>query len=279
LPKELTEHGMSPGEIRFPDAILLKIIREFTKEAGVRNLEREISSIIRKIAKEKVIKNKIKKSTRIIVTNKLVEQYLGVKKYYSKKRSKEEKNKIGSVYGLAWTSMGGDILNIDVTIMNGQNKLTLTGQLGDVMKESALAGLSFLRSNAELFGIPPDYFKDREIHIHLPEGAIPKDGPSAGITMIIAMLSAITKNPVKSNVAMTGEITLRGHILPIGGLNEKLLAAKRNNITTILIPEENRKDISEVPVEIKSGLNIILIKHVSDAIKYAFVKPEVKFIK
>jgi ATP-dependent Lon protease len=175
--------------------------------------------------------------------------------------------------------MGGDILNIDVTVMKGHNKLTLTGQLGDVMKESALAGLSFIRSNSEMFEIPADYFKDKEIHIHLPEGAIPKDGPSAGITMIIAMLSAVTKNPVKSNVAMTGEITLRGYVLPIGGLNEKLLAAKRNNITTILIPSENEKDISEVPAEIKTGLEIKLIKNVSDAIKFAFVKPDVKFKK
>ncbi|HEY5535865.1 MAG TPA: endopeptidase La [Ignavibacteria bacterium] len=279
LPKELTEHGMDQNEIKFPDNILLKIIREYTKEAGVRNLEREITSIIRKFAKEKVIKNDLKKSKSITVTEKLLEKHLGVNKYYSKKRSKEEKNKIGTVYGLAWTSMGGDILNIDVTVMKGQNKLTLTGQLGDVMKESALAGLSFIRSNSEMFGIPDDYFKDKEIHIHLPEGAIPKDGPSAGITMIIAMLSAVTKNPVKSNVAMTGEITLRGHVLPIGGLNEKLLAAKRNNITTILIPSENEKDISEVPAEIKTGLEIKLIKNVSDAIKFAFVKPDVKFKK
>jgi ATP-dependent Lon protease len=279
LPKELTEHGMDQNEIKFPDNILLKIIREYTKEAGVRNLEREITSIIRKFAKEKVIKNDLKKNKSITVTEKLLEKHLGVNKYYSKKRSKEEKNKIGTVYGLAWTSMGGDILNIDVTVMKGHNKLTLTGQLGDVMKESALAGLSFIRSNSEMFEIPADYFKDKEIHIHLPEGAIPKDGPSAGITMIIAMLSAVTKNPVKSNVAMTGEITLRGYVLPIGGLNEKLLAAKRNNITTILIPSENEKDISEVPAEIKTGLEIKLIKNVSDAIKFAFVKPDVKFKK
>jgi len=279
LPKELNEHGLDPNEIIFPDKIIFKIIREYTKEAGVRNLEREMTSIIRKVAKEKVINNNFKKIKKITITEKLVEKYLGVPKYFSRKRNKEEKYKIGTVYGLAWTSMGGDILNIDVTVMKGQNKLTLTGQLGDVMKESALAGLSFIKSNAEEFKIPENYFRDKEIHIHLPEGAIPKDGPSAGITMIMAMLSAITKNPVKSDVAMTGEITLRGNVLPIGGLNEKLLAAKRNGIKKVLIPKDNEKDLSEVPMDIRSDMEIILIDNAKDAIKYIFVKPEVSFIK
>ena len=279
LPKELNEHGLDPNEIIFPDKIIFKIIREYTKEAGVRNLEREMTSIIRKVAKEKVTNNNFKKIKKITITEKLVEKYLGVPKYFSRKRNKEEKCKIGTVYGLAWTSMGGDILNIDVTVMKGQNKLTLTGQLGDVMKESALAGLSFIKSNAEEFKIPENYFRDKEIHIHLPEGAIPKDGPSAGITMIMAMLSAITKNPVKSDVAMTGEITLRGNVLPIGGLNEKLLAAKRNGIKKVLIPKDNEKDLSEVPMDIRSDMEIILIDNAKDAIKYIFVKPEVSFIK
>jgi ATP-dependent Lon protease len=245
----------------------------------VRNLEREISSIIRKIAKEKVAINNFKNIKLITISEELVEKYLGVPKYLSRKRNKEERNKIGSVYGLAWTSMGGDILNIDVTVMKGQNKLTLTGQLGDIMKESALAGLSFIKSNADKFKIPENYFRDKEIHIHLPEGAIPKDGPSAGITMIMAMLSAITKNPVKSNVAMTGEITLRGNVLPIGGLNEKLLAAKRNYIKTVLIPKDNGKDLSEVPKVIKSEMEIVLIDNVKDAIKHTFVIPDVLFKK
>jgi ATP-dependent Lon protease len=279
LPKELNEHGLEQKEIIFPDKIILKIIREYTKEAGVRNLEREMTSIIRKIAKEKVASNNFKKIKKITISENLVEKYLGVPKYFSRKRNKEEKSKIGTVYGLAWTSMGGDILNIDVTVMKGQNKLTLTGQLGDVMKESALAGLSFIKSNADEFKIPDNYFRDKEIHIHLPEGAIPKDGPSAGITMIMAMLSAITKNPIKSNVAMTGEITLRGNVLPIGGLNEKLLAAKRNGIKKVLIPKDNEKDLSEVPMDIKSDMEIILIDNAKDAIKYIFVKPEVSFIK
>ncbi len=279
LPKELNEHGLDQKEINFPDKIILKIIREYTKEAGVRNLEREMTSIIRKIAKEKVTSNNFKKIKKITISENLVEKYLGVPKYFSRKRDKEEKSKIGTVYGLAWTSMGGDILNIDVTVMKGQNKLTLTGQLGDVMKESALAGLSFIKSNADEFKIPDNYFRDKEIHIHLPEGAIPKDGPSAGITMIMAMLSAITKNPIKSDVAMTGEITLRGNVLPIGGLNEKLLAAKRNGIKKVLIPKDNEKDLSEVPMDIKSDMEIILIDNAKDAIKYIFVKPEVSFIK
>jgi ATP-dependent Lon protease len=277
LPKELNEHGLEQKEIIFPNNVIFKIIREYTKEAGVRNLERELSSVIRKIAKEKVLSANFKKVRKITISEKLVEKYLGVPKYFSRKREKSERNKIGTVYGLAWTSMGGDILNIDVTVMKGQNKLTLTGQLGDVMKESALAGLSYIKSNASNFKIPDNYFRDKEIHIHLPEGAIPKDGPSAGITMIMAMLSAITKNPVKSNVAMTGEITLRGNILPIGGINEKLLAAKRNDIKIVLIPKDNEKDLSEVPEDIKSGMEIILIDNVEDAIKHTFVKPEVSF--
>jgi ATP-dependent Lon protease len=173
--------------------------------------------------------------------------------------------------------MGGDILNVDVTVMKGKNKLTLTGQLGDVMKESAAAGLSYIRSNSERFGIPDNYFEDKEIHIHLPEGAIPKDGPSAGITMIMAMLSAITKTPALPEVAMTGEITLRGKVLPIGGLNEKLLAALRSGLKTILIPADNKKNLSEISKDITSNLKLITIKNVDEAIEHVFGTKSIKY--
>jgi ATP-dependent Lon protease len=278
IPKEINEHGLKINDIKFPDEVILKIIYEYTKEAGVRSLERELTSIIRKVTKDRVSQKK-KAVKNIVITTELVEKYLGVPKYESKSATKDGKSKIGSVYGLAWTSMGGDILNVDVTIMKGTNKFILTGQLGDVMKESAQAGLSYIRSNAKKFGIPDNYFKDKEIHIHLPEGAIPKDGPSAGITMVMAMLSAITKTPAMTNIAMTGEITLRGKVLPIGGLNEKLLAALRSGISTVLIPEENKKNLTEISKDITEKLKIITIEKIDDGIKYVFGKPKISFKK
>ncbi|MCX6163542.1 MAG: hypothetical protein NTU73_01565 [Ignavibacteriae bacterium] len=278
LLKEIKEHGLNENDIKFPDDIILKIIHEYTKEAGVRSLERELTSVIRKVTKDKVSQKK-KSSKSIIITSELVGKYLGVPKYESKKSEKNEKSKIGSVYGLAWTSMGGDILNVDVTVMKGTNKFVLTGQLGDVMKESAQAGLSYIRSNSKKFGIPENYFKDKEIHIHLPEGAIPKDGPSAGITMVMAMVSAITKNPAKTDIAMTGEITLRGKILPIGGLNEKLLAALRSGITTVLIPKDNKKNLTEISKDVTEKLKIITIETIDDGLKYVFGNPKIKFKK
>jgi ATP-dependent Lon protease len=278
LPKEIKEHGLNEKDIIFPDEVILKIIHEYTKEAGVRNMERELTSIIRKVTKDKVSQKK-KSSKSVVITNELVEKYLGVPKYERKSTVKDEKSKIGSVYGLAWTSMGGDILNVDVTIMKGTNKFILTGQLGDVMKESAQAGLSYIRSNSRKFGIPVNYFKDSEIHIHLPEGAIPKDGPSAGITMVMAMLSAITKTPAKTDIAMTGEITLRGKVLPIGGLNEKLLAALRSGITTVLIPKDNKKNLTEISKDVIDKLKIIPIDIIDEGLKYVFGKPNIKFKK
>ncbi len=276
IPKELAEHGMEKDDVVFPDNVIMKIVREYTRESGVRNLERELTTIIRKIARDKVMG---KSNTTVIkVTDKMVEDFLGVRKF-SEKKSSSEKEKIGSIVGLAWTSMGGDILNIDVTIMKGQNRLTLTGNLGDVMKESAQAGLSYIKSNAAKFKIPVNYFKDKEIHLHVPEGAIPKDGPSAGITITLAMLSAITQNPVRTDVAMTGEITLRGDVLPIGGLSEKLLAATRYGIKTVLIPNENLKDLEEVPEEIKKNLKIVPLKKIDEALAYVFGKKKVTFLK
>ena len=277
LPKELIEHGMDKDEVKFPDQVIHKIIREYTREAGVRNLERELSSVIRKVARNKLGDGGKKKF--IVVTAKLVEKYLGVPKYEDVDTKNDEKTKIGSVYGLAWTSLGGEILTIDVTVMKGVNKITLTGQLGDVMKESAIAGLSYIKSNSRKFGIPDNFFKDKEVHIHVPEGSIPKDGPSAGITMIIAMLSAITKNSVKAGIAMTGEITLRGNVLPIGGLNEKLLAAVRSGIKTAVIPADNKKNLIEVPKDITEKLLILTAKTVDEAIKGVFCKSKITFKK
>ncbi|HMQ70514.1 MAG TPA: endopeptidase La [Ignavibacteria bacterium] len=280
IPKELEEHGLTPDQVEFPENVVMKIVQEYTRESGVRSLEREISSVIRKITRAIVENTDVKKSgKKVTVTPELVEKYLGVHKYKQKQANDGEKSMVGSVIGLAWTSMGGDILNVDVTIMRGPSKFILTGKLGDIMKESAQAGFSYIKSNAKLFKIPESFFKEKEIHIHLPEGAIPKDGPSAGITMIMAMLSAITKCPVRTDVAMTGEITLRGNVLPIGGLNEKLLAAVRSGIKTVLIPKENEKDLAEIQKEILEKLKIIPVEKVEDGIKYVFREKKVLFKK
>jgi ATP-dependent Lon protease len=267
IPKQLKLHGIADRKIKISDEAVKKVISEYTREAGVRNLERELAHICRKIAKDIVIKKTSVKGS-VIIDPKKTEEYLGIPKYRKKVQSKEKR--IGSVVGLAWTSVGGEILNVDVTVMVGSEKLTLTGQLGNVMKESAQAALSYIRSNAAKFGIDPAYFKGKEIHIHLPEGAIPKDGPSAGITMSMAMLSAITGKATVNDIAMTGEITLRGNVLPIGGLNEKLIAAKRNGITRVLIPKENEIDLSEIQDKVKDGLTIIPVEKIEEAVKYVF---------
>jgi ATP-dependent Lon protease len=278
IPKQMAEHGLTNKDVTISDEAINKIIQEYTREAGVRNLEREIASVCRKGAKEIVLsrqKNghkhgspKKKKHPAIIVDGVKIEKYLGVAKFRS--RAAERKPRVGSVTGLAWTSVGGEILEVDVTVMRGPERLTLTGQLGDVMKESAHAALSYIRSNAKTLKLKPDFFTKKEIHIHLPEGAIPKDGPSAGITMAMAMVSAISGKPARSDVAMTGEITLRGNVLAIGGLNEKLLAAKRSGIKTVLIPKENEKDLTEIQDAVKDGLKIIPIEKIEDAVKYVF---------
>jgi ATP-dependent Lon protease len=275
ISKQLHAHGLKAKEVQFEDATILKLIQEYTRESGVRNLEREIASICRKVAKEMVLvqqKNgkleKEKSKKNILVTPESVEKYLGVPKYRTK--AAERQPRIGSVTGLAWTSVGGEILNVDVTIMRGTERLTLTGQLGEVMKESAQAALSYIRSNAKKFGIDPEFNKNREIHIHLPEGAIPKDGPSAGITMAMAIISAASNRPARNDVAMTGEITLRGNVLPIGGLTEKLLAAQRSGIKTVLIPKENLKDLAEISDKVKEGLKISTVETLEEAMKYVF---------
>ena len=272
IPRQLKEHGVTDRNVAITDSAIDKIINEYTREAGVRNVEREIASVCRKVAKDIVSRKqrngKTAQKKRIVVDPEKVEAYLGVPKF--RPRVRPEELRVGSVTGLAWTSVGGDILSVDVTVMKGQEKLTLTGQLGEVMKESAHAALSYLRSNAAKLGLDPAFNKGKEIHIHLPEGAIPKDGPSAGITMAMAMYSAIGGKAARSDVAMTGEITLRGQILAIGGLNEKLIAAQRNGIKTVLLPQENEKDLTEIPERVKEGLSIVPIARIEDALPHVF---------
>ncbi len=269
IPKQLAEHGLEKRNVTIADAAIDKVITEYTREAGVRNLEREIATICRKVAKEVVEGRQQgkKKSKGIAVSPEKVEAYLGVPRFRNRGHAKEPR--VGSVTGLAWTSVGGDILNIDVTVMSGPEKLTLTGQLGDVMKESAQAALSYLRANAKRIGLGENSMKGKEIHIHVPEGAIPKDGPSAGITMAVALYSAISGRPARSDIAMTGEITLRGNVLAIGGLNEKLLAAQRSGITTVLIPEENEKDLKEIQDRVKEGLTLTPVGSIDEALRIA----------
>ncbi len=273
IPKQLENHGLKNKNVVITDEAVKRIISEYTREAGVRNLERELSSVCRKLARDIVLKEstngKSKKAKqKFIVDEEKIEEYLKVPRFRHRQHSKE--NRIGSVTGLAWTSVGGELLNVDVAIMNGPAKLTLTGQLGNVMKESAQAALSYLRAKAKDFNLSTDFFKGKEIHIHLPEGAIPKDGPSAGITMAMALLSALSSKPASNNIAMTGEITLRGEVLPIGGLNEKLLAAKRNDIHTVLIPAENEIDLKEISDRVTEGLKIIPVSKIEDAVPYVF---------
>jgi len=261
----LNRNGLKVGELTISDRALSAIVRGYTREAGVRNLERKIGEVCRKAAREIYEGNK----KTIKVTEQNLNKYLGKPKYDFDKRN--EQDEIGVVRGLAWTSVGGDTLEIEVNIMPGKGDFNLTGQLGDVMKESAQAGISYIRSVSEEYQIPKEFFKEHDIHIHIPEGAVPKDGPSAGITMATAMLSAIIKRPVRADVAMTGEITLRGRVLPIGGLKEKLLAAKMTGIKTVLVPEKNRRDVEEISEEIKKGLEIIFVTDMNQVIEKAII--------
>lgn len=266
IPKQMQEVGLTDKQIKLSDSAILVLIREYTREAGVRNLERNISNVCRKVAKKIVMDSKQK---RYVINGRNIKNYLGVPKYTEKMA--EEHDQIGSATGLAWTEFGGDLLQIDVTLMKGKSGLTLTGKLGDVMKESAQAALSYIRSNTKLLGVNSSFFDGNEIHIHIPEGAIPKDGPSAGVTMATAMLSALTKKPVSKDVAMTGEITLRGSILPIGGLTEKLLAARRSGIKKVIIPEKNRRDLEEIPSRVLRGLELVFANSMVDIYSHAFI--------
>ena len=272
IPKQIKIHGLKKSQISITDKALDKIIVHYTREAGVRNLERRIGDICRKAAREIVEEDK--KNVKIGI--KTLEKYLGKEKYiFDEANTKDE---IGIVRGLAWTSVGGDTLSVEVNVLPGKGKFELTGQLGDVMKESAHAGISFIRSMSSEYFIPEDFIDSHDIHIHIPEGAVPKDGPSAGVTMATAMISAITGIKVKASVAMTGEITLRGRVLPIGGLKEKLLAAKVAKIKTVVVPEKNRRDVEEMEKEIYQGMDIVYAYTMDDVLKTALVhmpqKPE-----
>jgi len=264
IPKQIKENGLKPEEINIKQNAVLEIIQRYTREAGVRNLEREISKICRKAVKMMLLNPSTKKLT---VSVKNIEQYLGVKRF--RFGSADEKDQVGQVTGLAWTEVGGELLTIESAVVDGKGKFVQTGQLGDVMKESIQAAMTVVRSRSEILGVSPDFNENKDIHIHVPEGATPKDGPSAGVGMCTALVSALTEIPVKAEVAMTGEITLRGEVLPIGGLKEKLLAAHRGGITKVLIPEENEKDLAEIPDNIKSKLEIIPVRWIDQVLEVA----------
>ena len=266
--KQLDRNGLKASQLTISDNALRGIIAKYTKEAGVRSLERKLGTVCRKAALE-ILKSKEPKGKCIKVDSKRLEKYLGKPRYHEDMAN--EKDDVGIVRGLAWTSVGGDTLEIEVNVMPGKGEVELTGKLGDVMKESAKTGLSYIRSIAPQYNIKPEFFKENDFHIHIPEGAVPKDGPSAGITMATAVLSAVTNTPVKAKVAMTGEVTLRGRVLAIGGLKEKLLAAKMAGIKTVLVPKENEKDVAEIAAEIKSGMEICLVESMDEVIEKAFV--------
>ena len=273
LPKQLDENGLTSKRIQFQQKAILKIIRNYTREAGVRNLEREIAKTCRKVATQLVKKTNLNK---VVVTPMRVQKYLGVQSY--KHGKAEEKNEIGTTCGLAWTQAGGELLVTEVNIMKGTGKLQLTGKLGDVMKESAQAALSYVRTNANQLEIFSSVFEKTDIHIHVPSGAVPKDGPSAGVTIATSIVSAFTSIPVRKEVAMTGETTLRGKVLAIGGLKEKLLAAKRGLISTVIIPHKNKKDLSEISEEIQSGLEIIPVQTVEKVLEIALERMPIAVI-
>lgn len=266
--KQLEENGLSNHNLKISEGTLRHIVREYTREAGVRNLEREIANICRKTARE-VVKNN---GYKVTVSRSNLHKYLGPPRF--RYGMAEKKNEIGVATGVAWTESGGDLLAIEVTLMKGKGKLILTGKLGDIMQESAQAGLSFIRSKAESLGIEENFYSDYDIHIHVPEGAIPKDGPSAGITMATAMISALTRVPVDHRIAMTGEITLRGRVLPVGGVKEKVLAAHRAGIKTIIIPEDNKKDLADIPGNVRRRLEFVPVEHLDQVLEKALVKKE-----
>ncbi|MFQ5776882.1 MAG: endopeptidase La [Terriglobia bacterium] len=268
IQKQLKATGLSEKTLTFTDEGIEHVIEHYTREAGVRNLEREISNICRKLARRVV---KEGKGLSVTVSPENVKDFLGVIKF--RDLTKEKKNEVGLAHGLAWTELGGQLLSSEVSLMNGKGKLTLTGKLGDVMQESAQAAMSYVRSRAPFFGLPRDFYRHIDVHVHVPEGAIPKDGPSAGITMATAIVSALTKVPVHANTAMTGEITLRGKVLPIGGVKEKLLAAHRNGITTVLLPRENEKDMDDIPDYVQEVMHIKFVENMDEVLRYALEKP------
>jgi ATP-dependent Lon protease len=274
VPKQLKENGLKKTELKITEGSVRDIIQHYTRESGVRNLEREISKICRKVVKSLLLKPR---ASRVLVTPKSMEKYLGVRRF--RYGQAEDNDQVGQVTGLAWTEVGGELLTIEAAVVPGKGKLTHTGQLGEVMTESIQAAMTVVRSRATVLGIDEEFYQKVDVHIHVPEGATPKDGPSAGVGMCTALVSALTGIPVKSDVAMTGEITLRGEVLPIGGLKEKLLAAHRGGIGKVLIPEENEKDLAEIPKNIKDKLTIVPVKWIDEVMEHALVHqpvPEAK---
>lgn len=266
VPKQIRDHGLTEKQIVFSEGTLQKVIRDYTREAGVRNLERNIANLCRKSAR-KIVQND---RSAIKITAQNLHTFLGAPKY--RHSQVETSHQVGVATGMAWTEVGGDILGTEVSIMKGKGKLTLTGQLGEVMRESAQAGFSYIRSRAEELGIDPEFYEKNDIHIHLPEGAIPKDGPSAGITMATAVASALTGIPIRSDLSMTGEITLRGRVLPVGGIKEKVLAAHRAGIKRIILPKENKRDMDDIPGNIKRSLEFYLVEHMDEVLEKALVR-------
>jgi ATP-dependent Lon protease len=272
LPKQLKANGLQEGELKVAESAVQGIVRYYTRESGVRNLEREIARICRKVVKEIALAGpKAKGGKTVTVSAKNLDKYLGVQRFdYGRA---EVENEIGLVTGLAWTEVGGDLLQIESTLVPGKGQLILTGQLGDVMKESASAALSVVRARTERLGIDLDFLARQDVHLHVPEGATPKDGPSAGIAMATALVSTLTRIPVRADVAMTGEITLRGKVLAIGGLKEKLLAAMRGGVRTVIIPEENRKDLADIPKSVTQQMKIMPVRWIDEVLDLALDRP------
>ena len=264
IPKQIKNNGLKPSEIEIGDSAVRGIIRYYTREAGVRNLERDIAKICRKVVKALVLKPS---DDLVRITEDNLDKYLGVQRFRYGRA--EDNDEIGQVTGLAWTEVGGELLTIEAAVMTGTGKQTFTGKLGEVMQESIHTAMTVVRSRSDVLGIDPAFYQKNDVHIHVPEGATPKDGPSAGIGMCTSLVSALTKIPVRSNVAMTGEITLRGEVLPIGGLKEKLLAAHRGGIDTVLIPKENEKDLTEIPDNIKQDLKVISVRWIDEVLALA----------
>jgi ATP-dependent Lon protease len=269
VPKQTKINGLSKENIEFANSSLQTIIRRYTREAGVRNLEREIASVCRKVARV-ITKDDGKKSVK--VTSRSIQKYLGVPRFrYGKV---EENDEIGLATGMAWTQVGGELLAIETVVLPGKGKLTVTGKLGEVMQESSQAAMSYVRSRAEELGLDKNFYRKLDIHVHVPEGATPKDGPSAGITMATSIISALIKKPVRRDLAMTGEITIRGRVLPIGGLKEKILAAHRGGISQLIVPEENEKDLKDIPKKILRRFDVHIASHVDDVLNRAIVMPD-----
>jgi len=269
LPKQIREHGLTADNLEISAGSIRRIVREYTREAGVRNLERSLAGICRKAAREVVKDRRI----RIRLSRQSLQKYLGVPRYRYGEAEKEDQ--IGVAAGLAWTEVGGDLLTVEVSLLKGKGKVTLTGKLGEVMQESAQAALSYVRSRAEQLGLDEDFHEHFDIHIHVPEGAIPKDGPSAGITMATALASALTKKPVRRDVTLTGEITLRGRVLPVGGIKEKMLAAHRAGICHMIMPAENRRDLTDIPENIRRKVEVKLVEHMDEVLELALLKIEI----